>query len=1151
MSSPSNLSSNNDWSIIFDSQNDCTKNNESDGRRILARTVSIPKSMCILSDTKTEISTVSEVISPRLKLPQLGNETTERVFPVRSVVSFDSTPSSALQTPSLGKLESPISPFADAVWTGGTADEKPSNPPPSESAKDTNDCPGVSKRPDYLSRLYQNKETFGNDFISSSKDPQADSRLASDGQPPSSACEQKTLNSRSSNDILSLSTQLRETLREGGQVLATSGPPTGAQYSREDENPITIHPFGALLVFSQSGNDVVAQAASSNSKEIVGYSPDELFALESFCSALPSSQKSVFLTHSRFVLDDDYEVKRLGPEVFHLSITSIEGDTRNFWCTMHTSKAYNDFVICELEPENAAPKSCSIEENESQWSEATKESGLRTSCDQEMLPGSKLDPLGSLASLRSRRWTVESSELLNSIPRVLQRIASAQTLELLVHHTLTMLQQLTQFHRVTMYHFDGDRNGVVVADVVDASLGLDSYEGIRFPESTFPEDLRRQYLRNTVCFSYSKSADPAELVYRASTNKMELDMTHSYMSAFARPSTNIFSRPVHACLSIRINVFGKFWGLVSCQSYDKELGLHPLTQKMCWLIAEAVSSNIERLSYTLPFQIREQSTLPTETGSAQSIETPTGDLLGLFGADYAAASIFGETKILGRPNDSQEVLALLEYLSAKDLGTVVWSTDIPSDFQDLSYSPGFQHLSGLLYIPLSADNSDFIIFFRADPARTGDIGNREEKPAAAFDQHDIPERVPRLNEWSAAEFGKASILSLLYRTFTEIWQENEAAMQNNQLMRLLLANSAHEFRTPLNAIINYLEIALDGTLNEETRENLSRSHSASKSLIYIINDLLDLTNAENGQKLIKDEIFDLSETMCEATDIFWEEARQKHVDLQVVQHSALPPVLGDQRRVRQVITNLISNAIQHTSTGAVTIESCVLSDFWESGHIAVEVAIHDTGSGMSQESVEALFCELEQVSTKGYIQNPKSCGKKTENSTGETKSILGLGLALVARIVRNMSGQLSLKSEQGKGSCFKIRLKFPLPLDMKSGPAAQDEGARSEQEKSQEAETSSSTSKGTRVDNTSAGDRQADNHEDHEPNKQEGEGIVCRCGDSNEYGPSLGEGDRPFLDVDVTLSTGTMLLSCSDPTNKDVNTIQVFFNSDIICTKVN
>ncbi|CAL5868536.1 uncharacterized protein PFLUO_LOCUS2762 [Penicillium psychrofluorescens] len=653
-------------------------------------------------------------------------------------------------------------------------------------------------------------------------------------------------------------------------------------------------------------------------------------------------------------------------------------------------------------------------------------------------------------------------------------MASAQTLEMLVHHTISALQQLTKFHRVTMYHFDADRNGIVVAEAVDPSFDLDSYE------------------------------DPAELVFRASTNKSALDMKHTYLSAASASSKHLSGPPTYACLSININVFGKLWGLISCQSYDASLRLHPLVQKTCWFIAEAVSSNIERLSYTLPFQKRDQEVVSPD-GDSSHISTPSGDLLGLFGADYAAASIMAETKILGKPADSQEVLALVEYLRAKQLGTVLWSTDITADFQDLSYYPGFHQLAGLLYIPLSAEGTDFIIFFRANPASCRDASEHDGQTPVTLSGSE------KAIEWSATDFGKASVLSLLYRTFTEIWQEKEAAMQNNQLMRLLLANSAHEFRTPLNAIINYLEIVLDGSLNQETRENLSRSHSASKSLVYIINDLLDLTNAENGRKLIKDEVFDLTETLSEATDIFWEEARQKHVDLQVVQHSALPPVLGDQRRVRQVITNLISNAIQHTSTGAVTIESCVLSDCGEPGHIAVEVAIHDTGSGMSQETVEALFCELEQVSNKGYMQNPNIVGKSSVELSSETENVLGLGLALVARIVRNMDGQLSLKSEEGKGSCFKIRLKFPLPSvdDVPVAPNASSSAGTPSR-----SHTEHATKPGTE-ELFPKNDIQTTYKPDPEPDD-----IPCFCGDSNEQFSCPHGQNKPFLNVDISLKSG-------------------------------
>ena len=167
----------------------------------------------------------------------------------------------------------------------------------------------------------------------------------------------------------------------------------------------------------------------------------------------------------------------------------------------------------------------------------------------------------------------------------------------------------------------------------------------------------------------------------------------------------------------------------------------------------------------------------------------------------------------------------------------------------------------------------------------------------------------------------AAVLCLVYGKFIEVWRQKEAALENSQLTRLLLANSAHEVRTPLNAIINYLEIALEGAIDQETRDNLAKSHSASKSLIYVINDLLDLTKTEEGHNLVKDEIFDLPATIREATDQFVGDAKRKGLDYDVIEHDGVPQlVVGDQRRIRQVVANVTANAIQHTSRGFVKVE---------------------------------------------------------------------------------------------------------------------------------------------------------------------------------------------------------------------------------------
>jgi CheY-like chemotaxis protein/anti-sigma regulatory factor (Ser/Thr protein kinase) len=247
----------------------------------------------------------------------------------------------------------------------------------------------------------------------------------------------------------------------------------------------------------------------------------------------------------------------------------------------------------------------------------------------------------------------------------------------------------------------------------------------------------------------------------------------------------------------------------------------------------------------------------------------------------------------------------------------------------------------------------------------------------------------------------------------------------------LLANSAHEVRTPLNAIINYLEIALEGALDQETRENLAKSHSASKSLIYVINDLLDLTKIEEGQDLIKDEIFDLLATIREATDSFRGDAKRKGLEYEVIEHPGLPQLVhGDQQRVRQAVANITANAMQHTTTGWIRVELW-LQEILDN-RATIEIIVEDSGVGMSNEKLDALFRDLEQVTSDvdglfGETEEPKN--RLTEGK--EQQRTLGLGLAMVARIVRNMDGQLRLKSEEGKGSRFVIQLPFTLPDDAK------------------------------------------------------------------------------------------------------------------------
>jgi signal transduction histidine kinase len=168
--------------------------------------------------------------------------------------------------------------------------------------------------------------------------------------------------------------------------------------------------------------------------------------------------------------------------------------------------------------------------------------------------------------------------------------------------------------------------------------------------------------------------------------------------------------------------------------------------------------------------------------------------------------------------------------------------------------------------------------------------------------------------------------------------------------------------------------------------------------------LLDLTKTEEGQELIKDEIFDLPATIREATDMFKGDAKRKGIEYEVLEHPGIPQfVHGDQRRVRQAVANITANAMQHTSSGWVRVELWLAER--QGRQVAIDIVVQDTGSGMSNQKLDALFRELEQVSTDRDELLP-SRGINKQITDGKENRTLGLGLAIVARIVRTMEGQL-------------------------------------------------------------------------------------------------------------------------------------------------
>ena len=824
----------------------------------------------------------------------------------------------------------------------------------------------------------------------------------------------------------------------------------GDTLQRCEDEPIhipgAVQAFGLLIALQEiDEGKFLVRIVSENSKRIIGYTPRQLFALESFTDILSEEQTDNLLDHVDFIRSEDVDPATNGPEVFTLAIRSPTRRTHKMWCAMHSNDNNRDIIICEFELEDD-PINPLVPAGEG--TPEPPEDTLHGDPTPEEFAESTINaskPLRVLRSARKRKGEAAAMEVFNIMSQVQEQLASATTLESFLKTLVGVVKELTGFHRVMVYQFDQAWNGRVVTELVDPRATKDLYKGLNFPASDIPKQARDLYKINKVRLLYDRDQETARLVCRTVEDlENPLDLTFGYLRAMSPIHIKYLTNmAVRSSMSISINAFNELWGLIACHSYgSKGMRVSFPIRKMCRLVGDSASRNIERLSYAARLQARKLiNTVPTESNPSGYIIASSDDLLKLFDADSGLLSIRDETKILGKLEQTQEALAMLEYLRLRKIGSVTNSTDIRLDFPDLRYSPGISAIAGLLLVPLSISGADFIVFFRKGQVREVKwAGNPYEKFVKEGTEGYLEPRksfrtwsetiVGKCREWTEEQIETAAVLCLVYGKFIEVWRQKEAALQNSELTKLLLANSAHEVRTPLNAIINYLEIALEGAIDQETRDNLSRSHSASKSLIYVINDLLDLTKTEEGHNLIKDEVFDLPATVKEATDQFTGDAKRKQIDYAVVEHPGVPRlVLGDQRRVRQAISNVTANAIQHTSNGAVKVELWVANSLEH--RVDIDIVVQDTGAGMSAEKLDLLFNDLEQVQTESDegLQEKLVGNTKAIEGEEDTKRALGLGLALVARIVRNMNGQLRLKSEEGKGSRFVIQLGFDLPKD--------------------------------------------------------------------------------------------------------------------------
>ena len=300
-----------------------------------------------------------------------------------------------------------------------------------------------------------------------------------------------------------------------------------------------------------------------------------------------------------------------------------------------------------------------------------------------------------------------------------------------------------------------------------------------------------------------------------------------------------------------------------------------------------------------------------------------------------------------------------------------------------------------------------------DIQKSGALHHFETKISTkAGDTIDVDLSVTVLQDPEERVTGSVSIIQDITkqkRTQEMLLQAKLAAEEASNAKSLFLANMSHEVRTPINTVIGMIDLTLDSQLNAEQKENLEVAKDASVNLLGLLNDILDLSRVEAGKislEYIEFHLHNVAQSVVKGMSVL---ARNKNLETKLIVHKEVPQLVeGDPVRLRQVLVNLLNNAIKFTHKGTITAEIKVASQ--DGDDVIILFSVIDEGIGIPKSKQEKIFDIFSQA----------------DDSTTRRFGGTGLGLAISKRLTEMMGGRIWVESEEGRGSTFHFTARLKL-----------------------------------------------------------------------------------------------------------------------------